>query len=55
MEAREVSGKMKNNNNILALFIGALAVVIATRCGGLWGGLLLAVFLAIYLFTQFDE
>ena len=48
-------GKMKNNNNILALFIGALAVVIATYLGGILAGLVFAVFLSIYLFTQMDE
>ena len=43
------------NDNILALFIGALAVIIATYLGGIWAGLLFAVFLSIYLFTQFDK
>ncbi len=46
---------MKKNNDMLALFIAALAIVIATYLGGLWAGLLFAVFLSIYLFTQFDE
>jgi len=46
---------MKNNNNILALFIAALAIITATYLGGLWAGLLFAVFLSIYLFTQMDE
>ena len=46
---------MRNNNNILAIFIGALAVVIATYLGGIWAGLLFAVCLSIYLFTQLDE
>jgi hypothetical protein len=44
-----------NNNSILALFIGGLAIVIATYLGGLVAGLFFAVFLSIYLFTQFDK